>query len=636
MIDRYPYAPGETRSWLSAIVESMDDAVIGATLEGTITSWNTAAERLYGLGSDEFLGQPVTILGLDMPAQEVAGILDRIARGEYVDCFSTVRRRRDGTLVDVSLSGSPIRDAVGMIVGVSLITRDITTWKQAQEITTQQAALLDLSSDAIFVHDFASNTIHYWNRGAEALYGFSSADAVGRVSHELLQTVPPISFAAVKDIIARTGRWEGEVAHTRADGTQVIVMSRWALQCGDGRPDAILEIATDISDRKRAEDARRETEDRLARIVETNADGILIMGLDRRFTFANAAVETMMGLPRTEIIGRTSTELGWEVMSVDGQRHEESGERARRGPDSRVSGVEILLKHRDGRRLIVLSNSAPLLAADGVTMGAVISVTDITERKKMEEDLRCLSVDLEERVIERTIQLESANRELESFAYSVSHDLRAPLRSLDGFSRILLERYGDAVDERGTRYLMHIRDAAQEMGKLIDALLRLSRVTRADMRQEIVDLSLLARDIVMHLSATTPKRVIDIAIEDGIRVPGDPELLRALLENLLGNAWRYTAKATHASIAFGVMHTDKPPIYFVRDNGAGFDMTYVHKLFVPFQRLHAASEFEGIGIGLATVQRVVHRHGGRVWAEGAVNEGATIYFTLQPEKVETA
>lgn len=259
---------------------------------------------------------------------------------------------------------------------------------------------------------------------------------------------------------------------------------------------------------------------------------------------------------------------------------------------------------------------------------AVDTARLFTERMVAEEAVRALNADLEQRVAERTRQLESSNRELESFAYAVSHDLRAPLRSVDGFSQLLLERYTEQIDETGKRYLAHVRDASQEMGELIDALLQLSRVARLDLHQERVDLSALARKILDGLQQMDPTREVETVIAERLIARGDARLLRIVLENLLGNAWKFTAKTFQPRIELGRGEHDGAPTCVIRDNGAGFDMAYAHKLFLPFQRLHGQRDFDGTGIGLATVQRILHRHGGEIWAEGAVGRGATITFTV--------
>ena len=254
---------------------------------------------------------------------------------------------------------------------------------------------------------------------------------------------------------------------------------------------------------------------------------------------------------------------------------------------------------------------------------------EIVERLQAEQAVKSLNQGLQRTVIE----LQAVNKELEAFSYSISHDLRAPLRSVDGFSQALLEDYYDILDAIGQDYLRRIRGSSQRMGQLIDDLLNLSRVTRSEIHLETVDLSLLASNICTELQHSQPEQHVDFEIQTGLVAQGDVRLLRVLLQNLLNNAWKFTSKHPHSRIEFGATKTESDiPVYFVRDDGAGFDMAYVNKLFAPFQRLHGMTEFPGNGIGLATVQRIVHRHGGRVWAQGFVEQGATFYFTLVAEE----
>ncbi|HEX6928336.1 MAG TPA: ATP-binding protein [Gammaproteobacteria bacterium] len=253
----------------------------------------------------------------------------------------------------------------------------------------------------------------------------------------------------------------------------------------------------------------------------------------------------------------------------------------------------------------------------------------VEERRQAELEVQRLNEELEHRVAVRTEELERANNELEAFSYSVSHDLRAPLRAIDGFSQALMEDYAARLDENGKGYLNRVRNAAQRMGRLIDDLLKLSRITRAEFNVQEVDLSALAEEILDEMCRSEPDRIVERRITSGLVETCDPQLLRIALENLLSNAMKYSAKCERTVIEFGMRNHKGEVCYFVQDNGVGFDMAYSNKLFGAFQRLHNSSEYPGTGIGLATVQRIVHRHGGRIWAESAVSKGTTFYFTLQ-------
>jgi PAS domain S-box-containing protein len=365
-------------------------------------------------------------------------------------------------------------------------------------------------------------------------------------------------------------------------------------------------------------------------IVETVRHPLLVLDLGLRVRKANAAFRRTFAVAQAETEGRLVRELGGGQWDIPRLREvlEEVARGGRPFEDFEVRhdfpnvGVKVMVL--DARRV---TNDA-----DGTPM-VLLAIEDVTDSRRAWDALYRLNRELDDRVGERTAQLEAANRELEAFAYSVSHDLRAPLRALDGFSDELLRSYpGRVLDDRGQHYLRRLRSGTQRMGRLIDDMLQLSRINRGEMSRETVDLSALAGEVAAELAGGEPGRRVAFAIEPGLSAVGDGALLRVALVNLLGNAWKFTSKKPTATITVGREEHEGVPAFFVRDDGAGFDMAHSSKLFGAFQRLHGEREFPGNGVGLATVQRVVHRHGGRVWAEGSPGQGAAFHFTLPTEE----
>lgn len=362
-------------------------------------------------------------------------------------------------------------------------------------------------------------------------------------------------------------------------------------------------------------------------IAETVGEGILVVDAYGRLQYANTAAQDKLGRTEAELLGH-GADVAFRL------HHQDVAPPATPCPLLRVlqtgqpySRHEEVIIRRNGSPLHVSVAARPL-HPDGELAGAVIAFRNVTPLKETQQRLEYLNAQLAEAVPRHTAELMEANRELEAFAYSVSHDLRAPLRTINGFSQALLEDYGDKLDDTARDYMERLAAASERMGELIDALLSLARVSRAELVRQEVDLSRMAASIARQLQRTEPQRAVEFHIQPGLKAQGDRILLRIALENLLGNAWKFTRRRSRAVIEVGQTIIDGQQAFFVHDNGVGFDMRYADKLFGAFQRLHPNQEFEGTGIGLATVQRIVRRHGGKIWGVGVVEGGATFYFTI--------
>jgi PAS domain S-box-containing protein len=609
-----------------AITDSLGEGVYAADREGRLTFMNPGAEALLGWTEAELLGKNNhdTIHfqradGTPIPRED-CGLLSvlrgdvRLRRGE--DAFT----RKDGTIFPIAYTTAPIV-VDGEVAGAVVAFHDITERKRAEETRARLAAIVESSDDAI-TGSTLEGIIFSWNKGAEQMFGYTSAEIMGR-SMALL--VPPDLLHQRPLTRERLKRGEhvrhDETVRVRKDGTLVdvsVVVS--PIRDAAGNVLGASAIARDITERKRAEEALRSANALLEKIFANLDQAVfLVEATSRTIIACNPAVEQIFGYGVQEVLGRNT-----EFLYPNRDLYEASRRELFDALDKHNvhHDAELQMRRKDGS-LFFAERSASALTDDAGHRTQILSVwRDITHRKRANEEL-------ERRVVERTAQLEAANRELETFSYSVSHDLRAPLRSIDGFSQALLEDYSETLDAQGQDHLQRIRGATQRMSELIDALLGLSRVTRAELQREPTDLSAMAEAIVVELRRQDSARAAAVEITPGLIARGDRRLLRVVLENLLGNAWKFTAKKAQARIEFGVRNEpDGTPVFFVRDNGAGFDAAYADKLFGAFQRLHRLSEFPGTGIGLATVQRIIHRHGGRVWAEGAVNQGATFYFTV--------
>ncbi|WPB74017.1 PAS domain S-box protein [Archangium violaceum] len=380
----------------------------------------------------------------------------------------------------------------------------------------------------------------------------------------------------------------------------------------------------DTHEQRMAEADQRRTELRFKLLVESAQEGLWTVDVTGHTVYANRYLCQMLGYTVEEMLTKALFDV---ICPEDIPLMHQYVEDRRQGKSAVLNDFRLVRK--DGTVLWTLVSTGPLYDETGKHIGAMAMITDISQRRQAEEQVRQLNAELERRIAERTAQLEFSNRELEAFAYSVAHDLRAPLRSISNFTLALSEDCADKLDATGQDYLQRIRASSQRMAELIDGILALSRVNRTEFVETDVNLSGISRSISEQLQRWQPERTVRFQLQDGLVDRGDSQLLRLVLENLMGNAWKFSREKPVAEIQFGTLpETGSGRVYFVRDNGAGFDMEYQRKLFGVFQRLHTQQEFEGNGVGLATVQRIIRRHGGRVWGEGQVGQGATFFFTL--------
>jgi PAS domain S-box-containing protein len=466
------------------------------------------------------------------------------------------------------------------------------------------------------------------NHAALALYGYSRGEFLRmRLTDIRFEEDADRLQADVHQLRGATTWSSGERRHRLRDGRLIDVQVTAQRLTFHGRPAALV-VVHDLTARKEAERRLKRSEARNAAIVESALDCIITMDAKGLVVEFNPAAERTFGYRRNDAVGRPLADL--IIPPALRQAHRDGLALYHATGEATVLNrrIEMTALRADGTEFPVeLTISVTQGEADEALYTGF--VRDISERKRAEDEWQRLNTELEERVRRRTSQLQAAMNELEAFSYSVSHDLRAPLRSIDGFSHALAEDAGTLLPAEAARHLDRIRAATQRMGTLVDDLLRLSKASRGELKRETIDVSDLAHRIATELGRQEPTRPVTFDIAPALVAQGDARLLRVALENLLDNAWKFTRHRTNARIEVGRTSPDEATAaFFVRDNGAGFDPTYAEKLFGPFQRLHTASEFPGNGIGLATVRRIVHRHGGRVWAEGEPDRGACFYFTL--------
>lgn len=535
--------------------------------------------------------------------------------------------RGDGGRRLVSVNGRVSHDADGEFLCTHCILTDVTARIEHEQHLRLSASVFAHANEAIAITDAHANIVTVSPRFSE-ITGYAPEEVIGK-NPRILQSgrQDPAFYRAMWAALASDkGHWSGEIWNRRKDGS---LYPEWlsisAVRNDDGVVTNYVAIFTDLSERVAADAAVRSSEQRYRTMFENAPEGVWIIGADERTLEVNQHLCDLLGYPREAMLGKKPTDFA----DADNRRIFEA-QKARRTTTAKRM-YEVALRHSDGRSIPVHFSAISLFGEDGALTAVLAFVSDITERKAHEEERQRLHAELEQRVVERTRALQDANRELEAFSYSVSHDLRAPLRAINGFSHALQEEYGQLLDDNGKHYLARVRAGSERMGELIDNLIELSQLSRREMDIAPVDLSAIAGEVAAELQAGEPLRQVAWIIPKELKTSGDAVLLRVALMNLLGNAWKYTARRNQARIEFGLDESRGRRVFFVRDNGAGFDMAHAGKLFGAFQRLHSPADYPGNGIGLATVARIVHRHGGEVWAEGTPGEGATFHFTISEE-----
>lgn len=599
--------------------------IISRLVDGLIIEVNDSWQTVSGYSRAEAIGQTSLTLTMFVNPADRQSAVTRLQQQGFVRDFELEIRRKSGEVRQASLSAEMIE--IDQEVCILTIMNDITERKQAEQalrLSEERFAKAFRASPAgLIISRLSDGQLIEFNQSWQAFFGYSTEELAGQNARSLnLYKDPADRQHFVAQVQAHGFVRDFEIEMRRKSG-ELFWISASTEMIEIGHELCLLSIVNDITERKQVEAALRESEDKFKYIFDYSI-------LGKSITFLSG--EMHMNRAFCDLFGYLPEELQqrrWQDIT-----HPDDIELSQRMIESLLSGekegVRFLKRYLHKNGSVIWTDVSTFLrrGQSGQPLYFMTTVSDITERKRAEETIRQLNQELEQRVVERTAQLEATNKELEAFAYSVSHDLRAPLRGIDGFSQALLEDYADKLDDAGQSYLRRVRAASQRMGHLIDDMLALSRLTRSDMRRERVNLSELAQVVAEELRQAEPDRQIELIIAGDIAAQADAQLIQVVLENLFGNAWKFTAKHRSARIEFGTIIHNGRPVYLVRDDGAGFDMAYADKLFGPFQRLHTTAEFAGTGIGLATVQRIIHRHGGEVWAESAVEQGATFYFTL--------
>ncbi len=614
----------EKNSLLAAIVESSDDAIFSKSLDGIIQSWNSGAERTYGYTAQEIVGQSVSILIPSGNKQEMDTILKKIRNGISIGHLETERMTKGGKPIRVSLTISPVQDAAGKITGASTIARNISGQKKAEETIQENEekfrAIFEQAAVGIAQVEPSGKFMKTNQRFCD-IVGYTAAELQQLCFQDITLRENLISDRENVDKLLKNEIpvYSTEKRYVRKDKSLVWARtSVSAVHTPEGRAKYTIAVIEDITAQKHAEEEVRNSELQLRALFAAMNDVILVMNDEGRYLRIAPTNPDALYKPPEELIGRTLHEVFPPAQA-----------------DFFLNNVRDAISTKESK---LMEYSLEINGATIWFQGAIsplpdneviIVARDITFQKKSQQEIEELNRDLERRVMERTAELSAVNRELEAFSYSVSHDLRAPLRHMSGFVDLLRDHTDEILDDKSKRYLRIISDSSQLMGRLIDDLLIFSRMGRAEMVKKPVDFSALTHEVIEELQEDIASRTISWKVENLPSVHADPPMLRQVMVNLLSNAIKFTSTCQVAEIDIGSTGSkDGKTIFFVRDNGVGFDMKYIDKLFGVFQRLHRNEEFEGTGIGLANVQRIIHRHGGKIWAEAEIDKGAIFYFTI--------
>lgn len=614
-------AEEEVRKWADAFEHCAHGIAIGDPTTNRVVVCNSAFAALHRARVEDIVHS--SILSLYAPSDH-DHVRQSVARADQVGHvqFEAHMIRRDGSAFPAQMDLVSVRGDEGNLLYRVATAQDISERKKAEAEIAYQAGILNYVNDAIIATD-ENFLIRSWNAAAERIYGWTADEAIGlRADHVLQTQFPDITRIEAIQKIRETGEFAEEVVQVRKDGARLDVDARTVtVRDEEGRITGFISVNREITDRKRAETAALESEARYRLVLDTLMEGCQIIDFDWRYVYINEVAAAQGRHTPAELLHHTMMEIYPGIDQTE-----------------LFSVLRQCMQERIARRMenrFVFPNETVgwfELSIQPVQEGVFILSTDITQRKQTEEEIRRLNEKLEERVIERTAQLHTANQELEAFSYSVSHDLRAPLRAINGYTQILMEDYAESLDMEGKRVCNIITAETKRMGKLIDDLLAFSRLSRKQIQPARVDMKSLVYSVFGELTREPDRERIDFKVGKLPPADGDPALLHQVWFNLLSNAIKFSSKVDRAIIEVGTKRSEDELVYFVRDNGAGFDIQYVDKMFGVFQRLHSDDEFEGTGVGLAIVQRIIQRHGGRVWAEGEVDRGATLYFSLPRER----